>query len=90
MKLQTIRREYELLQMKEDDTISDYFTKIRSMINQMKGCGEVMRDQLVVENLNVQRSGWCAQCLKPRLAQLGASKVSPNQLDPMLSATTMY
>ncbi|XP_019432133.1 PREDICTED: uncharacterized protein LOC109339179 [Lupinus angustifolius] len=37
--------------MKEGDSISDYFTKIRSLTNLMKGCGEVMRDQLVVEKV---------------------------------------
>ncbi|XP_019414295.1 PREDICTED: uncharacterized protein LOC109326065 [Lupinus angustifolius] len=49
VKLQTLRREYELVQMKESDSISDYFTKIRSLTNLMKGCDEVMRNQLVVE-----------------------------------------
>ncbi|XP_019447259.1 PREDICTED: uncharacterized protein LOC109350483 [Lupinus angustifolius] len=51
VKLQTLRREYELLQMKEGDSIADYFTKIRSLSNLMKGCGEVMKDQLVVEKV---------------------------------------
>ncbi|XP_019438874.1 PREDICTED: uncharacterized protein LOC109344564 [Lupinus angustifolius] len=50
-KLQTLRREYELLQMRDGDTIAYYFTKIRSLKNLMKGCGEVMRDQLVVEKV---------------------------------------
>ncbi|XP_019459889.1 PREDICTED: uncharacterized protein LOC109359647 [Lupinus angustifolius] len=49
VKLQTLRREYELLQMKDGDTIANYFTKIRSLTNLMKGCGEVMMDQSVVE-----------------------------------------
>ncbi|XP_019432821.1 PREDICTED: uncharacterized protein LOC109339761 [Lupinus angustifolius] len=51
VKLQTLRREYELLQMRDGDTIADYFTKIRSLTNLMKECGEVMRDQLVVEKV---------------------------------------
>ncbi|XP_019439043.1 PREDICTED: uncharacterized protein LOC109344742 [Lupinus angustifolius] len=51
VKLQTLRREYELLQMRDGDTIGEYFTKIRSLTNMMKGCGEVMRDQLVVEKV---------------------------------------
>ncbi|XP_019451915.1 PREDICTED: uncharacterized protein LOC109354013 [Lupinus angustifolius] len=49
--LQTLRREYELLQMKDGDAITYYFTKIGSLTNLMKGCGEVMRDQLVVEKV---------------------------------------
>ncbi|XP_019423054.1 PREDICTED: uncharacterized protein LOC109332526 [Lupinus angustifolius] len=51
VKLQTLRREYELLQMKEGDSIANYFTKIRSLSNLMKRCGEVMKDQLVVEKV---------------------------------------
>ncbi|XP_019442346.1 PREDICTED: uncharacterized protein LOC109347068 [Lupinus angustifolius] len=51
VKLQTLRREYELLQKRDGDTIAEYFTKIRSLTNLMKGCGEVMRDQLVVEKV---------------------------------------
>ncbi|XP_019414638.1 PREDICTED: uncharacterized protein LOC109326409 [Lupinus angustifolius] len=51
VKLQTLRREYELLQMKDEDTIADYFTKIRSLTNLMKGCGEIMKDQLIVEKV---------------------------------------
>ncbi|XP_019430826.1 PREDICTED: uncharacterized protein LOC109338135 [Lupinus angustifolius] len=51
VQLQTLRREYELVQMKEGDSISEYFTKIRSLTNLMKGCGEVMRVQLVVEKV---------------------------------------
>ncbi|XP_019450632.1 PREDICTED: uncharacterized protein LOC109352903 [Lupinus angustifolius] len=51
VKFQTLRREYELLQMRYGDTIGEYFTKIRSLTNLMKGCGEVMRDQLVVEKV---------------------------------------
>ncbi|XP_019429222.1 PREDICTED: uncharacterized protein LOC109336861 [Lupinus angustifolius] len=43
VKLQTLRREYELLQMKDGDTVADYFTKIRSLTNLMKGCGESSR-----------------------------------------------
>ncbi|XP_019432586.1 PREDICTED: uncharacterized protein LOC109339582 [Lupinus angustifolius] len=51
VKLQTLRREYKLLQMRDGDTIGEYFTKIRSLTNLMKGYGEVMKDQLVVEKV---------------------------------------
>ncbi|XP_019423028.1 PREDICTED: uncharacterized protein LOC109332500 [Lupinus angustifolius] len=51
VKLQTIRRKYELLQMEESDTISDYLTKILTLTNQMKACGEEVRDQSVVEKM---------------------------------------
>ncbi|XP_019431491.1 PREDICTED: uncharacterized protein LOC109338660 [Lupinus angustifolius] len=51
VKLETLRREYELLQMKDCETISDYFTKIRSLTNQMKSCGDEMKEQLLVEKV---------------------------------------
>ncbi|OIW20142.1 hypothetical protein TanjilG_02122 [Lupinus angustifolius] len=51
VKLQTLRREYELLQMKKGESIAEYFTKIGSLSNLMKGCGEAVRDQLVVEKV---------------------------------------
>ncbi|XP_019423083.1 PREDICTED: uncharacterized protein LOC109332559 [Lupinus angustifolius] len=54
VKLQTLRREYELLQMNEGESIADYFTKIRSLSNLLKGCGEAVRDQLVVEKAHEQ------------------------------------
>ncbi|XP_019418528.1 PREDICTED: uncharacterized protein LOC109329307 [Lupinus angustifolius] len=51
VKLQTMRRKYELLQMEENETISEYFTKIHSLINQMKSCGEEVKDQAVIEKI---------------------------------------
>ncbi|XP_019442233.1 PREDICTED: uncharacterized protein LOC109346948 [Lupinus angustifolius] len=51
VKLQTIRRKYELLQMEERETISDYLTKILTLTNQMKACGEEVRDQSVIEKV---------------------------------------
>ncbi|XP_019418591.1 PREDICTED: uncharacterized protein LOC109329380 [Lupinus angustifolius] len=51
VKLQTIRRKYELLQMEESETISDYLTKILTLTNQMKACGEEVRDQSVIEKV---------------------------------------
>ncbi|XP_019418522.1 PREDICTED: uncharacterized protein LOC109329298 [Lupinus angustifolius] len=37
--------------MKDCETVLDYFTKIRSLTNQMKSCGEEMREQLVVDKV---------------------------------------
>ncbi|XP_019417690.1 PREDICTED: uncharacterized protein LOC109328579 [Lupinus angustifolius] len=44
VKLQAMRRKYELLQMEENETITDYFTKILTLINQMKSCGEEIEE----------------------------------------------
>ncbi|XP_057441665.1 uncharacterized protein LOC130733465 isoform X3 [Lotus japonicus] len=49
VRLQTMRRQYELLQMEEQESIAEYFTRIRSLTNQMKTYGESMPDQGIVE-----------------------------------------
>ncbi|XP_019432612.1 PREDICTED: uncharacterized protein LOC109339605 [Lupinus angustifolius] len=51
MELQTMRRKYELLQMEENETISDYFTKILTLRNKMKSCGEEVKEQSMIEKI---------------------------------------
>ncbi|XP_057432315.1 uncharacterized protein LOC130725076 [Lotus japonicus] len=51
VKLQTMRRKYEPLQMENQESISDYFSRILSLINLMKGCGESMTDLQDVEKV---------------------------------------
>ncbi|XP_019414546.1 PREDICTED: uncharacterized protein LOC109326302 [Lupinus angustifolius] len=51
VKLQTMRRKYELLQMEENETVSNSFTKIHSLTNQMKYYGEEVKDQEVIEKI---------------------------------------
>ncbi|XP_019435867.1 PREDICTED: uncharacterized protein LOC109342311 [Lupinus angustifolius] len=41
VRLQMMRRQYELLQMEDQESIADYFTRIRTLINVMKGCGSL-------------------------------------------------
>lgn len=48
VKLQSLRRKYELMLMEEDQRINDYLSKTRSAVNQMKACGESVTDQQVV------------------------------------------
>ncbi|PNX61814.1 hypothetical protein L195_g060849, partial [Trifolium pratense] len=36
VKLQALKRQYELLEMKNDETIADYFTRVVTFTNQMK------------------------------------------------------
>ncbi|BAU00313.1 hypothetical protein VIGAN_10189700, partial [Vigna angularis var. angularis] len=42
VKLQTLRRQYELMQMLDGDKIREYFDKVIAITNQMKGCGEAI------------------------------------------------
>nr|KYP73746.1 hypothetical protein KK1_006396 [Cajanus cajan] len=40
LRLQTLRRQYELLQMGNQETIQEYFSQLLSLTNLMKSCGE--------------------------------------------------
>ncbi|PNY02359.1 F-box protein [Trifolium pratense] len=51
VKLQAYRRQYESLQMEEDQKVSDYFSKLLAIMNQMQTCGETITDQMVVEKV---------------------------------------
>ncbi|XP_047173641.1 uncharacterized protein LOC124841419 [Vigna umbellata] len=51
VKLQTLRRQYELLQMEDSDRVGEYFNKIITITNQMKGCGEVVNDTMIIEKI---------------------------------------
>ncbi|WJX34995.1 hypothetical protein P8452_23045 [Trifolium repens] len=49
VKLQALKRQYELLQMKNDETVADYFTRLVTLTNQMKNCGSNLDEQETVE-----------------------------------------
>ncbi|XP_047167837.1 pollen receptor-like kinase 6 [Vigna umbellata] len=51
VKLQTLRRQYELMQMMEGDRVREYFDKVIAITNQMKGCGEVITDLMVIKKI---------------------------------------
>ncbi|MCI20466.1 hypothetical protein A2U01_0041628, partial [Trifolium medium] len=51
VRLQTHKRQYELLQMEEKESIGDFVTKVTKLVNLMKGCGETISDQSVVEKI---------------------------------------
>lgn len=42
-KLQTLRRQYELLAMEETESVAEYFTMILTLTNQMKCYGEQIK-----------------------------------------------
>ncbi|CAL0323999.1 unnamed protein product [Lupinus luteus] len=51
VKLQTLRKQYELIQMEETNKVGEYFTKVLTITNQMKGCGETITDLVIMEKI---------------------------------------
>ncbi|XP_075488040.1 uncharacterized protein LOC142527188 [Primulina tabacum] len=51
IRLQTLRRQFELLQMEKTETISNFFTRMLALVNQMKANGEKFSPQQIVEKV---------------------------------------
>ncbi|GAU51255.1 hypothetical protein TSUD_412480, partial [Trifolium subterraneum] len=51
VRLQTYKRQFELLQMEEKEIVGDFVTRVTKLVNLMKGCGETINDQSVVEKI---------------------------------------
>ncbi|GAU24164.1 hypothetical protein TSUD_83990 [Trifolium subterraneum] len=51
VRLQTYKRQFELLQMEEKESVGDFVTRVTKLVNLMKGCGETMNNQSVVEKI---------------------------------------
>ncbi|GKC07333.1 hypothetical protein Tco_0998943 [Tanacetum coccineum] len=53
VKLLTLKREFELLRMKDNELVKDYSARMMDMVNQMRLHGEVVKDQKVVEKIMI-------------------------------------
>ncbi|KAK2402327.1 hypothetical protein QL285_051858 [Trifolium repens] len=51
IKLQALRRQYEMMQMNEQETISEYLARMLALTNLMKSCGETMTDRSKIEKI---------------------------------------
>ena len=51
VRLQTHKRTYELLQMEDSESITDFFTKVTKLVNQIKVYGEVLTSRSIVEKI---------------------------------------
>jgi adenylosuccinate lyase len=51
VKLQALRKQYEMTQMNEGETVADFFSRLVSLTNQMKSCGETVSDLQKVEKV---------------------------------------
>ena len=51
IKLQTLRRDFDNIKMHDKESLSDYFSRVVELVNQMKTYGEAISDQKVVEKI---------------------------------------
>jgi len=51
IKLQSLRRKFELVHMEDEHKIVEYISKLINIVNQMKACGEAVTDQQIVEKI---------------------------------------
>ncbi|GJY80933.1 retrovirus-related pol polyprotein from transposon TNT 1-94 [Tanacetum coccineum] len=53
VRLLTLKSEFELLRMKDDELVKDYSARMMDVVNQMRLHGEVVKDQKVVEKMMI-------------------------------------
>ncbi|XP_019432950.1 PREDICTED: uncharacterized protein LOC109339875 [Lupinus angustifolius] len=51
VRIQTMRRQYELMQMEPNEKIAQFFNRVICLTNQMKAYGESMADQAIIEKI---------------------------------------
>ena len=51
IKLQSLRWDFELIKMKESETVKDYYSMIKEIVSQMKTCGKNNLGKKIVEKI---------------------------------------
>ncbi|XP_073112132.1 uncharacterized protein [Elaeis guineensis] len=51
VKLQSMKRNFENLKMKKNETLNEYFTKFMELVNQMKSYGDSIDDRRIIEKI---------------------------------------
>lgn len=49
VRLQTLRKDYENLNMEENESVAAFFTRLQTLVNLMKTCGEKFTELMLVE-----------------------------------------
>ncbi|PNX62988.1 hypothetical protein L195_g053281, partial [Trifolium pratense] len=49
VKLQALRRQYEVLEMDKNESIAEYVSKVQGLVHTMKNCGEIITDRMIIE-----------------------------------------
>ena len=51
VKLQSLRKQYENLNMKNSEKVSEYISRVILITNEMKACGETLIEQVIIEKI---------------------------------------
>ncbi|GAU25767.1 hypothetical protein TSUD_222240 [Trifolium subterraneum] len=51
VKLQALKRQFELLETKSDEAVAEYFTRVKTLTNQMKNCRSTLSEEEMVEKV---------------------------------------
>ncbi|XP_014490466.1 uncharacterized protein LOC106753187 [Vigna radiata var. radiata] len=51
IRLQSLRRQYELLKMEEQETVDGYIGRIQMVVNAMRACDKVVKDKKIVHKI---------------------------------------
>jgi len=73
--LQALRREFETLQMKEEETVNSYFARTLKIAKSMKVCGESMREDIIAAKI--------LRSMTPKFNYVVCSIEESNNLDNM-------
>lgn len=51
VKLQTLRREFKNIKMKESESVKDYYSRIKEIVNKLRSYGDDIADKNIVEKI---------------------------------------
>ena len=51
IKLQTLKKEFENMKMRENENLKEYFSRFMELVNQMKAYGDEMGESRLVEKI---------------------------------------